>query len=348
MKKFSSREQLINVSIGLTIFGLGLFKKTVLADGAAQHASYIFDAASDGTTLTFFEAWGGALAYTFQLYFDFSGYSDMAIGAARLFGIRLPLNFQSPYKSTSITEFWRRWHMSLSRFLRDYVYIPLGGSRKGNIRRYSNLMTTMLLGGLWHGAGWTFVVWGGLHGCYLIINHAWDKFCRTFIPAFREKLSWRILAWLITFVAVVVGWVFFRAANFTSAIAILEGMFGMNGVSLPNNIVMRLGAFGEFLGTIGVTTYLGGGNKFVATYLWIIVLFPIALIMPNTQEFMRKFEPALKVYESNAMNSIQLFSRWTNKIVWQPSIFWSGVISVVFVLGILALTNISEFLYFQF
>jgi D-alanyl-lipoteichoic acid acyltransferase DltB (MBOAT superfamily) len=128
--------------------------------------------------LTLFEAWGGALAYTFQLYFDFSGYSDMAIGLSRLFGIRLPLNFDSPYKATNIIDFWRRWHMTLSRFLRDYLYLPLGGNRKGKVRRYANLMVTMLLGGLWHGAGWTFVIWGGLHGFYLIVNHAWHAFLR--------------------------------------------------------------------------------------------------------------------------------------------------------------------------
>ncbi len=349
MQRFSSRKQLMNIAVGLTIFSLGLFKKTVLADGAALHASPIFEAAENGDMLTFFEAWGGALAYTFQLYFDFSGYSDMAIGAARLFGIRLPLNFHSPYKSTSIVEFWRRWHMSLSRFLRDYLYIPLGGSRNGNIRRYSNLMTTMLLGGLWHGAGWTFVIWGGLHGCYLIINHAWEKFCCVFIPvSILRKSYWRALAWLITFIAVVIGWVFFRATSFSSAIAILEGMLGMNGVALPNNIVARLGVFGELLGAIGITTYLGGGSKFVGTYLWILTLFPIVLIMPNTQEFMRKFEPALKVYESNDAHSIQPFSRWINCISWQPGVFFAGCVSIVCALGILALTNISEFLYFQF
>ena len=161
-----------HLAIGITIFALGLFKKVVLADGVSVYATPVFNAAEAGVMLTFFEAWGGALAYTFQLYFDFSGYSDMAIGIARMFGIRLPLNFNSPYKATSIIDFWRRWHITLSRFLRDYLYIPLGGSRKGRVRRYINLMTTMILGGLWHGAGWTFLLWGALHGFYLMINHA--------------------------------------------------------------------------------------------------------------------------------------------------------------------------------
>lgn len=137
--------------------------------------------------MTLLAAWGGALAYAFQIYFDFSGYSDMALGAARLFGIRLPLNFASPYKASSIIDFWRRWHMTLSRFLRDYLYVPLGGNRKGSIWRYGNLMITMLIGGLWHGASWMFLVWGGLHGGYLIIAHLW----RRLVPPGREPLHLR-------------------------------------------------------------------------------------------------------------------------------------------------------------
>jgi len=173
MKLGNMKPNLDNIVIGANIFALGLFKKVVLADGIAQYSSPVFNAALTGEPMSLFVAWGGALAYTFQLYFDFSGYSDMAIGIARMFGIRLPLNFFSPYKSLSIIEFWRRWHITLSRFLRDYVYFSLGGNRKGKAHRYINLFTTMLLGGLWHGAGWTFILWGGLHGLYLVTNHAW-------------------------------------------------------------------------------------------------------------------------------------------------------------------------------
>jgi D-alanyl-lipoteichoic acid acyltransferase DltB (MBOAT superfamily) len=162
------------VLCGLIIFAIGLFKKTCLADGIQPLVSQAFGP----NTPTFDQAWIGVLAYTFQLYFDFSGYSDMAIGASYMFGIRLPLNFHSPYKATSIVEFWRRWHITLSRFLRHYLYIPLGGSRRGPLRRYVNLMLTMLLGGLWHGAGWTFVVWGALHGAFHSLNNAW----RIFVP----------------------------------------------------------------------------------------------------------------------------------------------------------------------
>lgn len=186
-------------AVGLSVFIIGLFKKAVLADGFAIYATPVFDLSLTGQKIDFLTAWAGALAYTFQLYFDFSGYSDMAIGLGLMFGIRLPLNFFSPYKALNIIEFWRRWHMTLSRFLRDYLYFPLGGNRKGKARRYINLMLTMVLGGLWHGAGWTFVLWGSLHGSYLIINHGWHAIK----PDFGSQNLWlrragRVLALTIT------------------------------------------------------------------------------------------------------------------------------------------------------
>ena len=193
------------------MFVLGLFKKVVIADNLAPHRQTGLRPPPAGERpLTIAEAWVGALAYTLQLYFDFSGYSDMAIGSARMFGIRFPLNFHSPYKARLIVDFWRRWHMTLSRFLRDYLYIPLGGNRKGPARRYVNLLLTMLLGGLWHGAGWTFVIWGALHGLYLCANHAWFTL--------RKKMGWRALpkplAIGLTFLAVMISWVPFRAGNY--------------------------------------------------------------------------------------------------------------------------------------
>ncbi len=161
-----------NIAMGLTLLSLGLFKKVVVADTLSPWVAAAFDTHAP---LTLFEAWGGVLSYTFQIYFDFSGYSDMALGLGKLFNIDLPINFNSPYKALSISDFWRRWHMTLSSFLRDYLYIPLGGNRQGKLRRNVNLMTTMLLGGLWHGASWNFVVWGGLHGAYLVVNHAYKR-----------------------------------------------------------------------------------------------------------------------------------------------------------------------------
>src|SRR3954452_22033857 len=203
---------------GIIIFAIGLFKKTCLADGIQPLVALAFDARAP----SFDQAWLGALAYTFQLYFDFSGYSDMAIGISLMFGIFLPLNFNSPYKASSIIDFWRRWHMTLSQFLRDYLYIPLGGNRRGRVLRYVNLMITMLLGGLWHGAAWTFVVWGALHGAYLCINHAWNNYGPKIAPRFARAADAAGL--ILTFLAVVVAWVFFRAENIEWALYLLAKM----------------------------------------------------------------------------------------------------------------------------
>src|SRR5665213_1223456 len=203
---------------GLIIFAIGLFKKTCLADGIQPFVALAFGPVAP----SFAQAWIGALAYTFQLYFDFSGYSDMAIGISLMFGVFLPLNFNSPYKARNIIDFWRRWHMTLSQFLRDYLYIPLGGNRRGAVLRYVNLMITMALGGLWHGAAWTFVIWGVLHGLYLCINHAWIRFAPPVAPWFAGAAN--LLAMMVTFLAVVVAWVFFRANNISSAFHILSRM----------------------------------------------------------------------------------------------------------------------------
>ena len=219
---------------GMAFFIIGLFKKVVIADGVAHYATPIFDSAANGMTIGTTDAWIAALAYTFQLYFDFSGYTDMAIGLALMFGINLPFNFNSPYKATSIIEFWRRWHITLSMFLRDYLYIPLGGNRHGEPRRLVNLMATMLLGGLWHGAGWTFVVWGGMHGLYLVINHLWRS--HSGVARWFEARGLRpiyvLASTMTTFLAVVVAWVFFRATSFSAAIAILSGMTGAGGQTM--------------------------------------------------------------------------------------------------------------------
>lgn len=349
MQRETLKPQLENIAVGLTIFFIGLFKKVVLADGVAQYASPVFDAASAGATLTFFEAWGGSLAYTMQLYFDFSGYSDMAIGAARFFGVRLPLNFFSPYKSTSIVEFWRRWHMTLSRFLRDYLYIALGGNRRGKLRRYINLFATMLLGGLWHGAGWTFVAWGALHGFYLVINHAWHRFCDvTGVSGGRLPKTTKFVAWLITFFAVVISWVFFRASDINSAIIILKGMFGVNGFTIPNGIMVRLGDVGTWLQGLGLGISLGGGSTLVLTYLWIFVLLFVALVLPNTQQIMLKFSPVLSEYQSDPSYSISIGRSFEINILWRPTAMWSVIVAMIATLGVLALTSVSEFLYFQF
>ena len=216
-------------ALGTTIFTIGLAKKVLIADSFVATVHSVF--AQDAVPL-FYDAWMGTLAYTLQLYFDFSGYSDMAIGLSLLIGVRLPINFNSPYKALNIIDFWRRWHMTLSQFLRDYLYIPLGGSRHGATRRYLNLYLTMLLGGLWHGASWTFVMWGGLHGAYLIVNHGWRAFVSDTAPPLWRRLAYGTL----TFLCVVIAWVFFRAPDLTSAISILTGLVGGHGMSIDGQI----------------------------------------------------------------------------------------------------------------
>ena len=215
-----------NMAQGLMLLAIGLFKKTILADQIAPFADAAF---GPGGSLGVWQAWGGALAYTLQIYFDFSGYCDMAVGLSQMFGIRLPYNFNSPYRAADIIDFWRRWHMTLSAFLRDYLYIPLGGNRLGAGRRYANLLLTMLLGGLWHGAGWTFIIWGLLHGMYLTLAHFWRSFA-TRLGWSGAGLFGRGAAWLATFLAVVVAWVFFRAPDVATAGRVLHGMAGLDGV----------------------------------------------------------------------------------------------------------------------
>jgi len=217
MPQFTSKFNLVknykNITLGLFIFSIGLFKKVAIADYFATYATYGFDKAQ---TLNLLDGWATSLSYTFQLYFDFSGYTDMAIGSALLFNIILPINFNSPYKATNIQDFWRRWHITLSRFLRDYIYIPLGGNRASEFRVQTNLMITFLLGGMWHGAGWTFIFWGFLHGSALVVHRIWNNL------GFKMN---KILAWFITFNFINISWIFFRAKDFDDAIKVLKGMF---------------------------------------------------------------------------------------------------------------------------
>jgi D-alanyl-lipoteichoic acid acyltransferase DltB (MBOAT superfamily) len=324
-----------NFSVGATIFIIGLAKKTLLADTLAPYANTLFAAPGEPTLLV---AWGGVLAYAFQLYFDFSGYSDMAIGLSRLFGVHLPLNFNSPYKSFNIVEFWRRWHMTLSRFLRDYLYIPLGGNRHGAVRAKVNLMVTMLLGGLWHGASWNFVVWGGLHGLYLVIAHAWQMV--------KDRMGWRgnggrigrLGAWALTFVAVTFAWVFFRAADLPSALRIVAGMAGHSGVTLPDAIGARLGGFAHTLEQLGIGWTLGGGAQFIETWSWVAVAALVAFFAPNTQQIMHSFAPALD-HDGTAAPA---------RLSWLPTPRPALAAGLLAVACLLALSRPSEFLYFQF
>jgi alginate O-acetyltransferase complex protein AlgI len=322
--------RLSSFTVGLAIFAVGLFKKTILADSLAQIATPIFTAA-DLRDLTAIEAWCGALAYTFQLYFDFSAYSDMAIGLARMFNLRLPINFYSPYKATSIRDFWRRWHITLSRFLRDYVYIPLGGNRNGPARRTINLLLTMLLGGLWHGAGWTFVIWGGLHGLALVVQAAWSQ---RFGPGRnggrRVSPTYRAAAWALTFLFVVVAWVFFRAADFGQAASMLRSM----ALAVPE--ARSLSA------PLLKTAPLDG---------WPLLLIAgaIAFLAPNTMQLFRRYRPALieKVVDRSLPTSGG--ETLLRRLAWRPTLGWSLATGLMFGLSVAAVFGWrSEFLYFQF
>lgn len=228
---------------GLVLFVLGLVKKVFFADELAPVADPVFASALAGTVPATLDAWLGAFAYTLQLYFDFSAYSDMAIGLGALFGLRLPLNFDRPYRATSIREFWRRWHMSLSRFFRDYLYIPLGGNRQGFVATSLVVLFTMTLCGLWHGAGWTFIAWGALHGAAIVGSRAWG-YTRVPVPA--------ALGWLLTMGFVIVGWVLFRAETFAAAAAVLAGMAGQ-GVAAGNAEGWVLVAIGALFALFGPT-----------------------------------------------------------------------------------------------
>ncbi len=234
---------------GAELFLLGLAKKIVLADGLARFADPGFAAAGRGDAVSLIEAWVALLAYGLQIYFDFSGYSDMAIGLARMFGISFPLNFRSPYQARDIGDFWRRWNITLSGFLRDYLYIPLGGNRHGEGKRIRNLMITMLLGGLWHGAAWRFLFWGGLHGVFLVV-HGWSKRLRLALP--------RRLSWGITLLAVLLAWVPFRAQNFGAALEMYRGLFGLNGLAVPAMLAPMLPGIGH---VVPVLPWLGDARS---------------------------------------------------------------------------------------
>jgi D-alanyl-lipoteichoic acid acyltransferase DltB (MBOAT superfamily) len=214
--KSNKRPQWDNLASGLFLLTIGLVKKVVFADTFAPIADAGFGAPA---TLSAPAAWLAVLAYTMQIYFDFSGYTDMALGAARLFNIRMPINFDSPYRATDIRDFWHRWHITLSRFLREYLYIPLGGNRGRDARTAANILATFLLGGLWHGAAWTFVIWGLLHGLAMISLRIWGTIGRR-LP--------RGVAWALTFLFVMTTWVFFRATSLDGALAMLQAMAGLN------------------------------------------------------------------------------------------------------------------------
>jgi alginate O-acetyltransferase complex protein AlgI len=313
---------------GLAIFAAGLFKKVVIADNLAQFVSPVFTHLDAGGGVTTPWAWLATSAYTLQIYFDFSGYSDMAVGLALLFGIRLPVNFRSPYRASSIIEFWRRWHITLSRFLRDYLYIPLGGNRFGEQRRYINLLVTMLLGGLWHGAGWNFLVWGGLHGIYLGINHLWRGWRGGDAPAASVSRLAKGSCWAITFFAVVIAWVFFRARTMAGAWQMLGALFGFEAGSsaYASPGILRLMDLPVLVGEERLLL-IGGGVVALA--------LAAALCLPNV--------PQLFGYREYRRAPEQAsFTRW------RPNGAWALLTALALAISLFGMWQRLEFLYFQF
>ena len=318
---------------GLSLFLIGLIKKMVVADTFARASTSIFDAAAIGVSPTFFEAWTATLCYTLQIYFDFSGYSDMAIGLARMFGLDLPINFMSPYKARSIIEFWRRWHITLSRFLRDYLYIPLGGSRRGKSRQKFNIMVTMLLGGLWHGANWTFLIWGGLQGVFLLINHAWQQIAA--VERLRHSRVWKFVCVVLTMGCIIFAWVPFRAADVQTTVRMWQGMVGLNGVIFPERIAGWVPSLHLPAGPLNSVS--------IVLSLFLLCGFAVAMLAPNTHELMRraKLGTPTKGYETTYLQG-------DGALVWQTKPWVAILFGAMIVVVILKLNDISEFIYFQF
>jgi alginate O-acetyltransferase complex protein AlgI len=334
-----------NLAVGIAFFCIGLFKKVMLADSIAVYATPIFAAADAGVPVSTFEAWGGALAYTLQIYFDFSGYCDMAIGLGWMIGVKLPINFNSPYKSASIVDFWRRWHITLSRFLRSYLYIALGGNRRGPARRQVNLLATMLLGGLWHGASWTFVAWGGLHGGYLILAHAFGgPWTRTLDRVLTQAWTRRVNI-ALTMLAVIVGWVFFRAGTFAGAWTLIGAMFCLDGCSIPSALADAASLRRE-LQALGIRV---DQDMILSQGLWargwalVVALFLVTQNLPNSQELL-----SYRGADTDEHGEPRPSLPPRQGLRWQPDQRWALALAVAAALCVLSLSTVTEFLYFQF
>lgn len=319
-----------NLTVGLTIFIMGLSKKVLLADTIANFSTPIFDAAALGVAPSFAQAWGAVFAYSLQIYFDFSGYSDMAIGLGRIFGIKLPLNFNSPYKARSIIDFWRRWHITLSRFLMEYLYIPMGGNRYGSFRQSLNIMVTMFLGGLWHGAQWTFVLWGALHGLFIGINHLWNKKCPSRLFKESDGFIYNLFFGSLTFLAVSLTWVLFRSESLSTSFLFYKSLLGSEGFALPLTSI-------RFLYQMGLT----------------FVMLVIVFMLPNVEQWLRDYNPVFPDHLNSlevSKNDLGLLAKLQRRVIWQPNFYSALLIGFLASINILVLfigTN-HEFLYFQF
>jgi alginate O-acetyltransferase complex protein AlgI len=350
-----------NVSVGLTLFCFGLFKKVVLADHIAPLVTPIYEQAATGVHFSLLVSWMAALGFTLQMYFDFSGYTDMALGSARFFGVRLPPNFNSPLKSSSIIDFWLRWHMTLTRFLTAYIYNPLVISltrrraarglpgvvgRKTTIGAFLSLLCfplllTMFVSGLWHGAGYLFIIWGLVHGVLLSINHAWRLIAPRLWSDKASYIRWMTpVGFVLTFVSWTVTMVLFRSPTVGAAAILLKGMIGLNGITLPSFIYDHLGALAGRLHQLGIVTETMDVKGLAK---WMFYLMFIALACPNTLQILAAYEPALGVRPPAGEKGFV-----ARVIEWRPSIPWAIGMSAIAVIGIYFIGGQSEFLYWQF
>lgn len=322
-----------NIELGLSIFSIGLFKKIILADNISHFSTPIFDAAAAGASLSMFESWLGAIAFGLQIYFDFSGYTDMAIGSARIFGIKLPINFYSPYKSLNISEFWRRWHMTLTQFITAYVYTPLSMARTRKALAANAgeqvifwqavaypAMVTFVLAGIWHGAGWNFVIFGALQGIMMIINNLWRQFRKSILKQRLKEttLAGRLFARGLTSVCFIFTLIFFKASTTAGAMTMAESMLG--------------------LGELSITTSLISGKTFLA---YAGVYFTIIFLLPNTQQLFIQYEPSLEPQRKERLWGLE-------KLAWTPNWQWAVACSSMFGLALMNMNKASEFIYFQF
>jgi D-alanyl-lipoteichoic acid acyltransferase DltB (MBOAT superfamily) len=352
-KEFTTKQRWDDFSVGISIFCIGLFKKLVIADTFAIYADAGYGAISAGNALDPASAWITVLAYSFQIYYDFSGYTDMAVGLARLFGIQLPVNFHSPYKASGIIDFWRRWHITLSRFFRDYLYIPLGGNQLGVYRTYVNLGCVMLLGGLWHGANWTFIIWGIVHGCLLALNHAWINLRISKLYFLNTKPA-HFLAVMLTFFAVTLAWVPFRAEDLDDTVKMLGTLFpsGSGMTSIWTSFYQCLLAqFGDMKNLFDLTAWFKPQElwprelppNFLATYKPVGLLLAcvgiITFMLPNSNQIFAKFNPVVGLSAEKSYHWASL-----NCLDWKVVLVLSGM----FALSVLKLSQVSPFLYYQF
>ena len=290
---------------GLFIFSIGLFKKVVIADQFGVWANNGFSYVQKGGILNFFESWATSLSYTFQLYFDFSGYCDMAIGIALFFGITLPINFNSPYKASNIKEFWKRWHMTLGRFLTEYLYIPLGGNKKGFPRELVNVFIVFTLSGIWHGAGWGFIIWGVLHAIAMIIQRVYRYALKSVfgIEEIRSKV-YIVFCWILTFNFINLSWVFFRSESVSGAVDLIKGMVGMNGVVVPSGLQIYLQKIIPFISIkTGELTSIISPSDNKTPILYLTIFFLIALCCQNSINLSKK---ASQKYLANIFCSLLL------------------------------------------